>query len=371
MRKKFNVLYWNINYRENWQGYNIDDSQKINNINLATKIIKNEIDNIIQLRKVKYQDADDDIHAIIFTEAYPLSEDNELITYLRENDYSVLPYDCNFDDFLVGINDLTTYKDENINKYIPFKRKNREIVGVKNGTKEEYLQNDYSNGVIIAVKKEFNFKLSGYKLDNPNYLAIDNGEMCLAGTRVNHGYPDMTSQFKKKLNCKALEGIKLSGVNIIGSNYVLDNKEGYTFNEEKEDKVNDYIIRRANFEYIKDKFNKAIDVSKYKKVVVIGDFNINEKFKYYPIWRYDDIVSKDNNFKICRDFTIGNSKMDYVYTNLKVDTKDFFAIRTIKEVYCNNLIQNDIEKVISSININSPFPDHNLLFASIDLGCGN
>lgn len=335
------------------------------NVHLATKIVKDEIDNIL-----KSQNAEYDIDAIVLTEAYPLDDENELLKYLIDNGYTVFPYDNSFNEFLESVNDLTTYKDEKTNKFIPFKRIKREIVGVDNETKEEYVQNDYSNGVIIAVKKELGFRLSGYKIDNPNYLSINNGNICVVGTRVNMGYLDMTNQFKKKLNYKALQGIKLSSVNTIGANYVLENKKGNVFNEVTKDYINDYIIRRANFEYIKEKFNKVINSCKDKKVIVIGDFNIDERFKDFKIWKYDDIIAKDNNFKICRDATIGNAKMDYVYTNLKVDTNDFIAIRKIEEIYCNESIHNFAENVINNITIKSPFPDHNLLFASIDLGSG-
>lgn len=353
MEKRFNILYWNINYRSG--SYVSDESIKD-----SSEIIIKELQESI---KSINRDINEKIHAIVFTEAYPIEKSSSLIKSLNDMEYTTYPSDESFEEYCKTISE----------------KEQESIVKDKNGKKLPYASNTkkYQNGVLIAISRKYveenkikSIKIAerGYRRDTPNLLAIELDDLVICGVRINQGGVSGNEKLILSIDNDIPHDKKCG-------KWIIDDKDGFRF--VKNDKcMNTSIVRRAAYEQFLH-IIKGFD----KPVIAIGDFNIynskkkndngKEEYQYNnAVWKYTEIIENNPNFNVCNGYTIGNEKMDYLYLkNCHLNGKKEENFRTVKEMKCvYGNCDNDIQNIFKeAIEIKPPFPDHNLLFASIEI----
>lgn len=328
---EFNILYWNIHYADGYVG------TKIKYI-LSSEIIKNTIKKILNQKE---------IDAVVFTEAYPQIEDGKhnvmLYEYFKATGYNIYPYDLN------------SFKS---NEY-PFKT-----------TK-------YTNGILIATKEHFykqNIKVI------PNYLLLKHSQkdIYLGGVRIcfdkNFEYDKQIEEVSNSL--KEFNNVILLGDFNPGSREtekiqdvlnksskggilydVLSGESKVSPKPSDFNKESGYIIDLINnrglyLNYTDKIFCKGVKVKKFEKIYTPEQLYCNEQFLE------DD----------------GHIKREYMYwekKHIKGDCKPAIcSIIDEKYLYKVNIqCIKDIGLGYQNYTLcNTPFPDHNLLFASIDLG---
>lgn len=342
MGKKFNILYWNIHFAD---GAGATKTGLFN----SSEIIKEEINGIIKGKE---------IDAIIFTEAHPQFDsenyNKELYNYFKKEKYHVYPYD-----------------DNKIKKY-PFE---------KNGKKK--------NGILIATKKEFSIYDSS--LDNPNFLLLrsKDGKIILGGLRICNynakSYEEQIERIKLKLKFDRKTSFILLGDYNPGSipseKYLIANN----------------IVLKDRIDYLRKMYRnrKKGDLEEEKKIAL-----------YYVSSKISHMICKSNcdisNVFDCEVGTNVNETGEYTNPDkiflLNCNIISFKCAKTAEQVYFDKdslnekghvknggkgIVLNEIAKLrkkeIFNENISikykrfglgvpAPYPDHNLLFASIDLG---
>ena len=101
----------------------------------------------------------------------------------------------------------------------------------------------------------------------------------------------------------------------------------------------------------------------YEKVIIVGDYNIESEEE--PIKNNLYINNINPGYVVCeKGYTMANKKIDHLYLK-NVKPIKFESILDMKDLYGNKITKDIFYEVVSIL---SPFPDHNLLFASIDIG---
>lgn len=309
MGKEFKILYWNINYKEGTAGKNRD------NYKLASKIC-------VDILK-KYIDKEN-ISAIVLTECYPqVNPDMKsyIYDYYRKNgswkpNYAFEDYKGESDDILKEFEDrydVFPYGSIDIGdikkKGLPFMK----MKYLKEGGRKRPRNWSYNPVVIICKKNRY--ELVGIK-DCPNLLIIKDKakDFYIAGFRV-------------------------------------DNSSG----------TQKYI------ELAKE-ISKNIKYLSKSKVVVIGDFNPGN-LESFKIEKGINSVIENGLVKDCRDNTTHISKPDkMLLINCNCEKDDFKVMENVKEYYKKEYPDLLYKGKNNCTIVRAPFPDHNLLFASIDLG---
>lgn len=340
----FNILYWNINNKAENRRVKGDREE-----NLAISIINEKIKKFLNT----------EVECIVFTEAYNKLE-SKLINVNSE--YKKLDF---FDGGCVKNQIVIAAKKsqyEHVNKgegvnfvHIRNKEKRLNIIGYRtmwiNYTGDIFYALKYINGLcmdkIISCKnydcKKFSDEIEKYKNE---YKEIKNGKNSYQRENA-----FITNEMKDSYIVEQLKDIKID-----------DNKSLLDSICERK-AITDY----KNI-YYKLQVNSVLDYVKRikdEKVIVVGDFNISQKnenlLNFYKI--------KDDNeegFVVCENDTMFHDKLDYLY--LKGCKKKVFKVEEdMLKFYFNNIefIQKNCNNMLE---IKSPFPDHNLLFASIDIG---
>lgn len=267
MGKMFNILYWNLNYKDG-------ASAKTNSLMDASLIVLSKIDRII----CEKENNKEIIDAIIFTEGYPQinvesKKCNIIKNYFDNKGYHIHPYTAK---------DKRKYKN-------PF----------WNGKK-------YVNGILIATKDN-SFELIDKNIEEPNYLLLKNDkDLYLAGLRLtpNNGSIELP-EIKRKTNC-------------------------------------------------------------YDKIIVMGDFNMQPN-KIDGVSNNDDWKFGKGLHKCNEATNFDTSFIDHIFIR-NCKKKEFKRLEYMKNFYQSIGRLELIKKKKSKFgDINSPYPDHNLLFASIEL----
>lgn len=103
--------------------------------------------------------------------------------------------------------------------------------------------------------------------------------------------------------------------------------------------------------------------SAYEKVIIVGDYNIESEIE--PIKNNLYINNINPGYVVCeKGYTMANMKIDHLYLK-NVKPIKFESILDMKDLYGNKITRDIFYEVVSIL---PPFPDHNLLFASVDLG---
>lgn len=307
MGKEFKMLYWNINYKEGKAGKRCDKYKR------ASKICIDILN--------KYIDKEN-ISAVVLTECYPqVNSDMKsyIYDYFKKNgswkpNYIFEDYKGESDDILKEFEDrydVFPYGSIDIGD---IKKKGLPFMRMKYLKEGKRLDNWSYNPVVIICKKDI-YELVGIK-DCPNLLIIKDKakDFYIAGFRV-------------------------------------DNSSG----------TQKYIeLANEISKFIKD-YSKS-------KVVVIGDFNpINLKKEI--IENEIKSVIKNGFVKDCRDYTTHVSRPDkMLLINCNCENDDFRVMENVEEYYKKECPELLYERKINCTMVQAPFPDHNLLFASIDLG---
>ena len=334
---EFKILYWNIHF--------MDGSKS------SDEKIKNSSEIIVDIIK----EYNDEIKAIVFTEAYPQFKYDKyntiILDYLKGLGYNVYPYD------------LKEYSNPN---HYPFK-KNAE----------------FKNGILIATKSEA--QLVGMPQNEPNLLGVrikyKKLGLNLIGVRLFSNHPEHIK--------KIAEYIDIDKANIVIGDFNM---------KDEELQKNLYII------------NKDIKISKKNEfgtnVALCKDIKGNEEIAKFCINSPDKLLLLNCNGKFNMEKT-----PEQIYCNKEfVDNEKTKEDRSINERYgrlkegvCELVIKHGKRKkrnsdelvpynyakanvnndqilwknnyknfgirfTYNSCNVcNAPFPDHNLMIASIDI----
>lgn len=349
---KFNILYWNIHcedgkgIKEGYIGASEDIVSILNNketYELEKRYNKkNKLDNVNSI---------DDIHCIVFTEGYPQKNENNFNTILKER----------------------------LSKF------------------ELYSERFSNNCVHIFVNVA---KCNAVQIKN----LFPNDDI---------NYPDLTAILIKLKNCSQ-EPLCLCGARIK--------------NDIKDEAGNKIATGDKQIKNLKDIVTKITDTININKVIIIGDFNPTPKIYNTKVnidERYFKNIFNSGNYNVKETENGGTNKTskvddktllqetypDKIITNIDTDKISFYKLKTTEECYVKKEYINDLTGYLNvhdrlgneimraeklegnirrsivlnkSINIyinrniglkymnasccNAPFPDHNLLFASIDLG---
>ena len=331
-KKVLNILYWNINHREGnftnkYLNLHPDETTKKLEVQSASNIVNNEIN--------RY----DNIDVIVLTEAYPQITEyiyNDSILNNLKNDYNVYPYCDSWKDYVSSKSIDNGARNEN-GLYEPFKR-------LKCGRGHS----NYANCVLIAIRKscKYSFEIIDYKIDSPNLLVLkdEKNKVFIIGfrisvnlstdkytkelTRVLKEYKNYKDEYKlicmgdfnpsKKTNNEIKEILKSDWINLINceggsSSAIVDNRIVFS----NPDKL---LLNKCG----KECFRSLITPEEiYTKGCQLDGWGHINKKEYF-----DDVLYV---------------KREYI--------KDIYKDVRIR------LCHGDF--------INPPFPDHNLLFASI------
>lgn len=190
-------------------------------------------------------------------------------------------------------------------------------------TKEDLKVNDkpfyndrdgkYVNGILIATKDD-SFSIDKAHISEPEFLLL------------------------KKKNDLYLGGLRIS------SNKTLEEK-------------------RKELNWVKENV-----CGKNSKVIIIGDFNMQPN-EIDSISKDDDWNFKQGMIKCDKGTNLDNSYVDHIYIKSCNGENVFTREREMEEFY-TSIGRKDIINIKPSNwgKVKAPYPDHNLLFASIDLG---
>ena len=323
---EFKILYWNIHYRSS----ETSSKPSLIDVNNASKIIKKVLDDKLTYSKINYGINNiDDINAVVFTESYPqiMDSGNCLNEFLNKHKFIIASNDS------IGNNVTIAYK-ENM-KRVCFNSndiKSPEFLCLMNDN------NIFLCGLRIANTKgcpssEEQFSILKHEIENNTDCNIEN--IIMIGD-----FNDKTKHIKEFISCDFCDG----------DVYDVDNEEETLIcrapsTERKLCKSNpDKLFISKNF--IKKKFIKVLtpeEIYCNKKYIDENDGHI--KKEYLKKGEYNDKGVK---------YSQGREPIE--------------LDKTISE----DLYKNDIERVCLSYGTNnsicnSPYPDHNLLFASIEI----
>ena len=223
-----------------------------------------------------------------------------------------------------------------------------------------YINDKFDDVVNNKIREELNF------LNKNNYLR-DTEKVC----------EEILNIFKKDANIyidlisyiNELKKIKILSKTIY--DLIFESKSQFA------NRITSYNIQIDRmFNYIFKNINED------EKVIMIGDFNFDDSFYIQNCQQYDlnELYIKSGLLQMCDNYTIDNIKYDHLYLN-NCKKKKFDVLKNMSELYVNstdfrlsNIIKNEnkfinsnIDRILKRITINPPFPDHNLLFASIEV----
>ena len=336
MRKEFNILYWNIHFT----AYNQDDI-KLHRKNIEKNKYLDLSSEKIIIPELERYIAEKDIKVIVLTEGWPQNEkfSCKIKDFLEDKKYTLYPY-C----------------DEWKKESLPYKCNGRSV----------------SNGILIGVKNEYKnenqIEIFDYNIEYPNLLVL-----------------------KDKVN-----NLFIAGVRIIPSG-------------------KDYNLYHHQIEELRYYLEKEYKERPKTKVICIGDFNPGEfENKEKQGEYYIDIEKilnscRMHNGKLCNvdEGTLVNGKKEVLFTDKLYyvncsGLEKFEVIKTPERIYCKNpnkfldgcgrikfeylskdmmlkeefkdsfytetAIKCGVQIKYDNCSIcNAPFPDHNLLFASIEI----
>ena len=364
MGKMFNILYWNIHYKDGnayiWDGKkNKQCFVSKEMLDKSSKTIESELKKILKKQS---------IDCIVLTEAYPLNDDgsNVLYQYFNKNGngYNVFPYEGW--EYFVERNKKRLEESHEVNdgKIIPFKR-------VKKSR-----QNSYVNGIIIAVKKELGFKISNYNISSPNFLSIENENISISGIRICFSEKEYIKQIEDIKNTFNNEKINI----LIGDFNPSKFKTNFTYDTFANDLQHILSLSGKNqFKVYKcdkgtntgkngeDKYPeylclKGCDKICFTRVKTAEEVYCDEKY-----------ICNKENCNNC-DFNC-ECRLCFMQENCNA-SKNFGHIKKylIKTGNLLPYIKRKYKGVITKIgydntglDVTEPFPDHNLLFASIEI----
>ena len=363
MEKRFNILYWNIHYKDG--NVYIWDGKKKKQCFVSKKMLDESSKTIVmELDKVLTKQS---IECIIFTEAYPLNDDGSklLYEYLDKKEYDVFPYE-GWDIFAEKHKDRLELSHEiKDDKITPFKRIK------KDG------QSDYVNGAVIAVKKGLGFKISNYNISSPNFLSIENESISISGIRICFSaikYIEQIEAIKNTFNNEKINILigdfnpsQLKKSNFTYDTFVNDLQHILSLSGKNQFKVYKCDKGTNTGKNGKDKYPeylclKGCDKICFTRVKTAEEVYCDEKY----ICNKENCNNCDFNCECRLCFMEENCNASKNFGHIKKNLiKTGSLLPYIKLEYKGVITK--IRYDNTGLDVTEPFPDHNLLFASIEI----
>ena len=332
--KKYKILYWNIHY---------EDGRTVNKINIdnATKTVIDNLDEYIE---------DKEINVIVLTEAYPQVNANNLGA--KANDEILTHYNDKFDVF----------------PYEPSK----DYVTRKFECNYPFAKLSFHNSVIIMTRKDLKFKVE--TINNisvfPNLLSVENDSIQIIGLRFCQDGDDIIKQIEK------IKGIiKCNKPILILGDYNPSLVTKIPGGTKKLNSVGIFEIDINSNDGISHIYDQLFEKCCGIKKCVTFDYNEGTNVNIKGEDTFPDKLSICN---VDCDFDEKNvirerlKTAEEVYFDEKCIDKNTGHVRgniedgSLKEKY----IEWGFEKLKygrAGLNVKSPFPDHNLMYVSIEI----